>query len=1199
MTPDDYQRMTETFLRLCELPAAERTAAMAELKQQDPDFHKAIEAMLRQDDDEDDSRFISKTDETFRPDSKAGHVMFSSMARGDELSEDRYKLTRLHATGGMGRVWLARDNSIGRNVALKELRPETPSAPGIWNRFLNEAKVTGQLEHPGIVPVYEVDADDSDRPFYTMRFVKGQTLHDAICDFTTLRTTGKSSPMELRDLITSLIGVANAIGYAHSRGVLHRDLKGQNVVLGDYGEVIVLDWGLACIVGAAEVDDDQLPVSGSGVSEQTNAGQVIGTPAYMSPEQALGQPEKINAQTDVFGLGGILYEILTGLSPFQAATVLETLEKAKACNPVSPRLIWADAPKALQAICLKALSKHQAERYASAIEFADDLRRWQADESVSAYPDPLSVRVSRWARRHRTMVVTAAALSVMAIVALSTSTILISREQVKTAAAQTRAEANLAKAREAVQRMLTEVGDERLKNIPQMEKLRETLLQEALEFNKGFLLESDDPEIRKEAGLAYGNVASIYKMLGKSDEALNSWRHGLETLTELHASDPKNQDYTQSLAGSLLNAAYTQQTLGLSAETEATCRKALDLLEPLAKSKSADDGMLDTIASCQRTIGNARLATGESADAESWFEKALKTYQQMSDDGQKSVSALQNQSNVRSALGRLMTTTGRTREARDQFNEMLRLTSTLVEKQPENHQFRELSATAHQWLSDLDRSTGDRDVSRTRALEALQIREELARDFPHIADYQYAVASGYGSIAISFAESGNPTEAEKYFVKGAEAARKLATSFSSVPLYRYQAATSIRVAAVYYFNTRRIDEAKVELVDAVSRFQALATEYPDTPMYRMDLAIAMDTLARCHQLQEATVEARKLFEQSIAIYETLLSEQSDVVKVRHKLAQDYRSMGELAASAKDLEVAEAFLRKALSMHRETAAAFPEIAEHHRWVAVGLDKLADFLVLKGGSEPELEEALKAADESLQIRRRLLNENPKWMQPQVEIPFSLLLKGRIQQALKNVEGAAATFESAAAYCADLLTRFPNDSNVIEDHAGSYELRARLYETVRQLKEAIAEFGKATAIRREHIARFPDEQRAKNGLRANLADVAEVQLLAGDHDAALTALKESLALPADKSWETSLRAAELLAQCSQRPATEPSTDNPPKPVTDVAIADLAVAELLVSLNAGHPNPAEVAASEKFAPLTMLDSWKAVTEFVAAAKP
>ena len=208
MTPDDYQRITETFLRLCELPAEERTAAMEELKQQDPEFHKAIEAMLRQD-DEDDSRFRSNADETFRPDSKAGQVMFSSMARGEELTEDRYQLTRLHATGGMGRVWLARDNAIGRNVALKELRPETPSAPGIWNRFLNEAKVTGQLEHPGIVPVYEVDADGSNRPFYTMRFVKGQTLHDAIRSFTAKRTGGQSSPMELRELITSLIGVAS------------------------------------------------------------------------------------------------------------------------------------------------------------------------------------------------------------------------------------------------------------------------------------------------------------------------------------------------------------------------------------------------------------------------------------------------------------------------------------------------------------------------------------------------------------------------------------------------------------------------------------------------------------------------------------------------------------------------------------------------------------------------------------------------------------------------------------------------------------------------------------------------------------------------------------------------------------------------------------------------------------------------------
>ena len=1185
MTPDEYKKTTDAFMQLCKLPTEARQAALDELERQDPKLRKAVEAMLRQDDDG-KGRLQSMTQGTLALDRVVGQVVLPSIARVDLASEHRYERTRLHATGGMGRVWLARDNSIGRNVALKELRPEGAGTLGISRRFLNEAKVTGQLEHPGIVPVYEVATDASGQPFYTMRFVKGRTLHEEVQEFIKRRTESGYSPMELRELITALIGVANAIGYAHSRGVIHRDLKGQNVVLGNFGEVVVLDWGLASFVGATDVDDDRLPVSGSGVANQTHAGQVVGTPAYMSPEQASGNSDNMAVQTDVFGLGAMLYEMLTGKAPFGGDLVAETLAKAKAGFCESPRSVWSECPRALEAICIKAMAKDQVDRYASAINFADDLRRWLADESVHAYPDPILVRISRWARRHKSTVVTVSALAVTALIALAISMVLISREQVKTAAAYKRAEANLAKAREAVQRMLTEVGDERLKNVPQMEKLRETLLKEALEFNKGFLQDSDDPEIRKEAGLAHGNLASIYLMLGKADEALNSGRQGVEILTDLRQSAPKNQDYTRTLAGSLLNSAHTQQILGRSAETEATCRKALDLLEPLAAGKSVDDGLLDMIASCQREIGNARLATGESEDAESWFGKALKTSEQMSDDGQKSLSVLQNRSNVRSALGRLMVTAGRTKEARDQFNDMLRLTSTLVEKQPENHEFRELSAMAYQWLSELDRSTGDRDVSRTRALEALQIREGLARDFPHVSDYQYSIASGYGSIAISFAESGNPAEAEKYFVKGAEAARKLATSFSSVPLYRYQAATSIRVAAAFYLNTRRIDEAKVELVDAVSRFQTLAMEYPDKPMYRMDLAIAMDVLARCHQLQDATAEARKMFEQSIAFYETLLSEQSDVVKVRHKLAQDYRSIGELAASEKDMAVAELYLRKALSMHRETAAAFPEIAEHHRWVAVGLDKLADFLVMKEGLESELEETLKAADESLQIRRRLLDENPKWLQPQVEIPFSLLLTGRIQQAMKNVEGAAATFESASAYCADLLTRFPNDSNLIADHASSYELRARLYEMAGQLKEAVVEFSKATAIRREHVAKFPDEQRTKIGLRANLANVAELQLLAGDHDAALTSLEESLALPSDKSWETSLRAAQLLAQCSQHPDGIDST-----------IGDLAVTQLQKSIEAGLPNLAELE-SERFAVLKALDSWKAIKQLLLEKK-
>ena len=180
-------------------------------------------------------------------DGQGGHVVLGQLSPGEHEPRDRYTLTHLHAKGGMGRVWLARDGSLGRQIALKELRPDQADNSIVCSRFLYEAKITAQLEHPGIVPVYELG--EGDAPYYTMRFVRGRTLSEAIRAYHKKRAAGEADSVGLVDLLSAFVSVCHAVAYAHSRGIIHRDLKGQNVVLGDFGEVIVLDWGLAKRVG--------------------------------------------------------------------------------------------------------------------------------------------------------------------------------------------------------------------------------------------------------------------------------------------------------------------------------------------------------------------------------------------------------------------------------------------------------------------------------------------------------------------------------------------------------------------------------------------------------------------------------------------------------------------------------------------------------------------------------------------------------------------------------------------------------------------------------------------------------------------------------------------------------------------------------------------------------------------------------------
>lgn len=292
--------------------------------------------------------------------------------------DSRYARQTIHAVGGMGRIWLARDTQLNRDVALKELRPEVADDSALKSRFLREARITGQLEHPGIVPVYEVAWElDTHQPYYTMRFVRGRTLNEAAKEFHRRRFEGRADPLELVSLLSAFAAVCNTIAYAHSHRIIHRDLKGENVLLGAFGEVVVLDWGLAKSLDTP--DDVQGPsiLDQLGDVDNTVQGDVIGTPGFMAPEQAEGRLDRIDHRTDIFGLGAMLYEVLTGQAPFTGGDTLAVIVKAQRAEPPPPRTIWPQVPPALETACLRALAKEPTDRYQSAAELAQAVHTWQ------------------------------------------------------------------------------------------------------------------------------------------------------------------------------------------------------------------------------------------------------------------------------------------------------------------------------------------------------------------------------------------------------------------------------------------------------------------------------------------------------------------------------------------------------------------------------------------------------------------------------------------------------------------------------------------------------------------------------------------------------------------------------------------------------------------------------------------------------
>jgi len=333
----------------------------------------------------------------------------------------RFRILRPHARGGIGEVFVAEDRELHREVALKEIQSKFADDPTSRRRFVFEAEVTGDLEHPGVVPVYALGQYADGRPFYAMRFIKGDSLKEAVERFEQTEWDRASErTVAARKLLARFLDVCNVIAYAHSRGVLHRDLKPSNIMLGKYGETLVVDWGLAkAVAGPNDPASEETPLQPSTPSTpaETLAGSALGTPQFMSPEQAAGQHDRVGLASDIYSLGATLYVVLTGQAPFPDNDVGRVLQKVRCGEFSRPRQVKPAVPPALEAICLKAMAREPPERYASPRALADDIEHWLADEPVTAYRESWLQRAARWARRHQRIMTAATVLLVVSVTA--------------------------------------------------------------------------------------------------------------------------------------------------------------------------------------------------------------------------------------------------------------------------------------------------------------------------------------------------------------------------------------------------------------------------------------------------------------------------------------------------------------------------------------------------------------------------------------------------------------------------------------------------------------------------------------------------------------------------------------------------------------------------------------------------------------
>lgn len=300
----------------------------------------------------------------------------------------KYKSLQPMAGGGAGQLFACYDSNLGRKVCIKRLPPESANNQRERRRLLREARVTAQMSHPNTVPVYELGKDDKGAIYFAMKKIEGRDLF-RILSLIARKDPDAVSEFSLERLLEILVQAANALAYAHAHGVIHRDIKPENIMVGMFGEVMLMDWGVAKVWGMPDenADVNEPPDTGENLAERlTSPGQRPGTPLYMSPEQVNGS-KNIDERTDIFSMGVVLYETLALREPFRGGTIDETFQNVLYANPSPPSEISQDrrVPKRLDEICLKALQKKPADRYQSMQAMIKDIRAFRA-EAIDAKP---------------------------------------------------------------------------------------------------------------------------------------------------------------------------------------------------------------------------------------------------------------------------------------------------------------------------------------------------------------------------------------------------------------------------------------------------------------------------------------------------------------------------------------------------------------------------------------------------------------------------------------------------------------------------------------------------------------------------------------------------------------------------------------------------------------------------------------------
>lgn len=951
----------------------------------------------------------------------------------------RFKILRPHAKGGLGEVFVARDGELNRDVAVKEIQSRYCDHADSRDRFLLEAEVTGGLEHPGIVPVYGLGQYPDGRPYYAMRFIKGDSLKDAIRTFyadQSLNDTLRS--LNLRKLLGRFIDVCQSIGYAHSRGVLHRDLKPGNIMLGKYGETLVVDWGLARVIGRGESKPSSAGESALSPSSGSNAtptvmGSAIGTPGYMPPEQAAGRIDELGPSSDVYSLGATLYHVVTGQAPFQGPDVATVLQDVQQGNFEPPRSVRSAVPRALDAICTKAMSLRPEDRYATPQDLAEDVERFLADEKTQAYRESMVTRAMRWMRKHQTWTTTTVASVLISVLGLSVFSTVVSRKNTQLSELNTSLDG---------------------KNQALDAKNSELLAANTREQQARSLAEKNEAAAKTQADLTLSTLTSV----------VNDINYGLEGI-------PGGSTIRRRLLET------SMQKLQIVA-TEYIGQASLDFNTMEALMEMGDlivEVGQDELSTTLSRNGEAREES-VSVVAASFYKKALSIAQKLHQDypEEQSVYAALAQAQMRS--GEMKSATGNLLGAIEDFHAAFAIVEELRETDPDSASYRANLVDLHNHKGRTHAKMGKWDEAMSEYTQGFEVVEQHVASNPGEGYWTRALIISHDNLAGTLTAIGNMPEARGHY----EAMMRLGQEHSRVQpddtIIRSYVAYGNQQLGWMYFNEGDKQNSLKHFAESMRLTDQLVSESPNNLIYKSWKASIYGGQGSISSEAGEHEDALELYQKRHKILTELSQLDSENTVYASEIASSHMQLADAQWQLNQRDQTRENLSEVSKIYQQLTADAPQNVDWQRGLATALEREAMLLE----ADEKWEQALGLYREMYKIKKQLADKSPNHALAQRELSITHRHLGDMNIKLRDPEGAVAQYQKSVDIAKPLVDQDANDAQARDQLTNCYFNVAETYVVLGKFKEAEKNYELACDVRRDMIAKNMAKERSTEMLQ-----------------------------------------------------------------------------------------------------------------------